>query len=310
MKILMFGRGVISAQYAWAFEKEGHAVAFYIRPESAKKYKAQLSVKILDARKKIAGVMNEEIWNTKLIHDIPVNHDYDLIIISVQHYQFSKAAEFLAPKIGKATVLVFNNFWTDPLQETNAFPKEQLAWGFPMAGGGFNGDGVLNGAMFPEVHFGTFGTKPTGRELAVRELFAQTGFKLKEHADFKGWLWIHFVVDAGFFSKVLEVGSVQEVFRSNKHLKEVMIHIRELLKLVEKRGINLSNNLSEAKMYGRPTWIGSLMVRLLMQISPPFKTMVYSHDNPEEAKSYGRDVLEVADELNFKLPWLASSIKI
>lgn len=302
----MFGRGVIATQYGWAFEKAGHTVDFYVRPESANKYKQQLSVKILDARKKLSGVMNEEIWNTKLIYDIPNNHDYDLIIVSVQHYQFAKAADFLAPKIGKATVLIFNNFWTDPLQETSVFPQQQLAWGFPLAGGGFDSNGLLNGAIFPDVHFGTFGTRPTEREFLVRELFAQTGFKIKEHSDFKGWLWIHFVVDAGFFSKVLEVGSVNEVFSSNKHLKDVMLNVRELLQLVEKRGINLSNNLPDIKMYMRPTWIGSLMVRALMKISPPFRTMVYSHDNPEEAKSYGRYVLKVAHELNFKLPRLES----
>ena len=31
MKILMFGRGVISTQYGWAFEKAGHTVEFYRR---------------------------------------------------------------------------------------------------------------------------------------------------------------------------------------------------------------------------------------------------------------------------------------
>lgn len=309
MKILMFGRGVISTQYGWAFEKAGHSVTFYIRKESTKGFNPEISVKILDARKKLAGVMNKEIWTTKVINDIPEQHDYDLIIVSVQHYQFAKVAGFLAPKIGKATVLIFNNFWTDPLKETALFPKEQLAWGFPLAGGGFDANGVLNGAILPDVHFGTFGTKPTNRERAVRELFAQTGFKIKDHADFRGWLWTHFVVDAGFFSKVLEVGSVEKVFSSNKHLKDVILQVRELLQLVEKRGINLSHNLQDIKMYRRPTWMGSLMVRFLLKISPPFRTMVYSHNNPEEALSYGRDVLKIAKELNFKLPLLESKSK-
>lgn len=305
----MFGRGVISTQYGWAFEKAGHTVNFYIRQESAKGYNPEISVKILDARKKLAGVMNNEVWKTEVINDIPDQHDYDLIIVSVQHYQFAKAASYLVPKTGNATVLIFNNFWTDPLKETAHFPKEQLAWGFPQAGGGFDINGVLNGAILPDVHFGTFGTKPTNRELAVRALFAQTGFKIKEHSDFRGWLWIHFVVDAGFFSKVLEVGSVEKVFSSNKHLKEVMLQVRELLELVEKRGINLSHNLQDIKMYLRPTWIGSLMVRFLLKISPPFRTMVYSHNNPQEALSYGHDVLKVAKELHFKLPLLESKIK-
>jgi 2-dehydropantoate 2-reductase len=309
MKILMFGRGVITTQYGWAFEKAGHEVTFYIRPESVQRYKHEISLKIRDARKKLAGVINEQIWKTKLINDICEQHDYDLIIVSVQHYQFPKAAEYLRKKIGSATVLIFNNFWTDPLQETALFPTEQLAWGFPLAGGGFDADGVLNGAILPEVHFGTFGARPTDRELAVRVLFSKTGFKIKEHSDFKGWLWIHFVIDAGFFSKVLEVGSVEKVFSSNKHLKDVMVRVRELLRLVEKRDIDLSNNLNDIKLYTRPAWTGSLIIRFLMKISPPFRTMVYSHNNPKEAESYGHDVLKTAAELNFKLSCLKSGDK-
>lgn len=309
MKILMFGRGVISSQYGWAFEKAGHAVTFYVREESSQRYNTTFKMEILDARKKLRGVMNKENWKTNIVHTIHENHDFDLIIISVQHYQFAKAASYLASRTGDATVLIFNNFWNDPLQEVTHFPKGQLAWGFPMAGGGFDADGVLNGAILPDVHFGTFGSNPSIRELAVRALFEQTGFKIKEHSDFKGWLWIHFIVDAAFFSKVLEVGSVRKVFSSHKHLKDVMLQVRELLPLVEKRGIDLSNNKGDTRMYRRRAWVGSLMVRFLLRISPPFTTMVYSHNNPEEAVSYGREVLKVAKSLKFKLPSLEASLK-
>ena len=35
MKILMFGRGVISTLYGWALDKAGNDVDFYVRPGRA-----------------------------------------------------------------------------------------------------------------------------------------------------------------------------------------------------------------------------------------------------------------------------------
>ncbi len=109
MKILLFGRGVIAAQYGYALEKAGHAVEFYVRPGSAAKYGPTLALDLLDARTKSRGTRVRRQWPVRLREDLPADHDYALIIVSVQHYKFPEAAAFLAPRVGKATVLVFNN---------------------------------------------------------------------------------------------------------------------------------------------------------------------------------------------------------
>jgi len=70
--------------------------------------------------------------------ELPVNHDYDLIVVSVQHYQFTNVASFLADKACYATILIFNNFCKDPVAEAASLPQAQLAWGFPMAAVGFD----------------------------------------------------------------------------------------------------------------------------------------------------------------------------
>ena len=56
MKILMFGRGVISTLYGHALEMSGHSVEFYVRPGRITEYGPRLSVNILDARTKFSGV--------------------------------------------------------------------------------------------------------------------------------------------------------------------------------------------------------------------------------------------------------------
>ena len=66
MKILMFGRGVISAQYGWAFEKAGHTVEFYVRPGRLATVGNTLALHLLDARTKTKGVLVDERWKVQL----------------------------------------------------------------------------------------------------------------------------------------------------------------------------------------------------------------------------------------------------
>lgn len=94
MKILMFGRGVISTQYAWAFEKAGHTVEFYVRPGRIAEYGKSVALRIFDARKKIKGVLVNKNWDITMHEDLDANHDYSLIIVCVQHYHFQSVVDF------------------------------------------------------------------------------------------------------------------------------------------------------------------------------------------------------------------------
>jgi 2-dehydropantoate 2-reductase len=204
MKILMFGRGVISTQYAWAFEKSGHKVEFYVKTGRKAEYGSTVILNILDARKRLRGVPIRGRWSITMVENFNADHDYDLIMVSVQHYDFKNAADFLSGKVGRATILIFNNFWEEPLEQTAKLPADRLVWGFPKAGGGFNDKGVLNGSIFGSIIIGTFGTEPTGRAVAVIGLFKSAGFKSKLIKDFRSWLFIHFVFNAAIQLEVLK----------------------------------------------------------------------------------------------------------
>lgn len=121
--------------YGWALQKAGHTVEFYVRPGRAAQYGPTVALEILDARKSVFGKRVNESWTIRMREDLPADHDYDLILVSVQHYHFEEVSAFLGPRVGKATVLKFSNCWTEPQQAASRLPAEQLAWGFPMAGG-------------------------------------------------------------------------------------------------------------------------------------------------------------------------------
>lgn len=94
MKILMFGRGVISVLYGWALQKAGNTVEFYVRPGKIEQYGPKIPLEILDARSTFAGQLTRESWPISMRETLPPDHDYDLIFVSVQHYHFAKVAQF------------------------------------------------------------------------------------------------------------------------------------------------------------------------------------------------------------------------
>jgi len=307
MKILIFGRGVIGTLYGWAFEKAGHSVEFYVRPGRAAEYGSVLPLKFYDARSKLNGELVEEEWTIRMREDLPADHGYELILVSVQHYRFDEAVAYLSHRAGKATLLIFNNLWKDPQASASSLPKGQVAWGFPVAGGGFTRDGVLSGALFRTVQFGTFGANPTERELAVYDLFRKGGFKIQQHRDFRGWLWAHFVLDAGLLSQALQAGgSMKRVMESTSHGRNAILNVRELLPVLQARGVDLKGNpeLALAKL---PPWLGSMVFQTILKFNAPMRALVESHANQEELRRVCRDVLDEARRLGISVPRLEAA---
>jgi 2-dehydropantoate 2-reductase len=307
MKILVFGRGVISALYGWALEKAGHAVEFYVRPRRAVQYGPEVRLDIVDARRSIPGKRVNESWAIRMREDLPADHDYDLILVSVQHYHFEDVSPFLGPRAGKATVLVFNNLWAEPQQAASRLPAEQLAWGFPGAGGGFGSDQVLRGALFDKVFFGTFLTDPSPRELAVRELFTKAGFTIVEQRDFRSWLFVHFAFDCAMEAEALKAGSMARAFASGCHRRDAILNMRELVPLLAARSVDLKDQSSYLAPFRLPTWLLGPIMGLAPKLLRPVRVLLDSHSNMEELRSTCHDVLAEARRLGVKLPRLEAA---
>ncbi len=306
MKILLFGRGVISTLYAWAFEKAGHTVAFYVRPGRKAEYGSTVTLNILDARKKRRGVSIREEWSIAMVEDFNAEHDYDLIIVSVQHYHFKKAAEFLSDKVERATLLLFNNFWEEPQQVVSKLPESQLVWGFPRAGGGFDNKGVLNGVLWGSITIGTFGTEPTERAVAVMDLFESAGFTSKVMKDFRSWLFVHFVMNAAMHLETLKYATSINVFdldvlQTTTHWKNVIANGKELLLLLKARNVNIKAS-PDLKMFRLPPWLIGIAMKVAIRFIPSVKQIFTGHSNRNELKSYCQDVMTTAEELNINIP--------
>ncbi|GHH30295.1 ketopantoate reductase family protein [Lentzea cavernae] len=305
MKILMFGRGVIATAYGWALERAGHDVEFYVRPGRAAEYGDTTSLDLIDARRRPWGQRVVEEWPVRLREDLPPDHDFDLIVLSVSHHRLTEAAAFLAPRAGGATVLVFGNIWAEPLDAIGALPVDRVAWGFPQVGGGFGKDGVLRATMMRPVLFGTVGPL-TDRERAVRRVFGEAGFRIKEEPDFRGWLLTHFVSDAGLHSQGLRLGSLADLAGRTRDLREALLAVRELLPLLEARGVDLRRR---ALAFRAPTFLTAPLMALLTAHFEPARVNFAAHDDPsaEEPKAICRDALAEARRLGVVAPRLEAA---
>jgi len=255
----------------------------------------------------ILGKRVNESWTIHMLEDLPADHDYDLILVSVQHYHFEDAAAFLGPRAGKATVLVFNNLWVEPQQAASRLPTAHLAWGFPGAGGGFGSDGVLRGAMFDKVTFGTFLTDPGPRGLAVRELFEKAGFAIVEQRDFRSFLFVHFAFDCAIETEALKAGSMARAFASGNHRRDAILNMRELVPLLAARSVNLKDQSSKLAPFRLPTWLVGPMMGLAPKLLASVRVLLDSHSNMEELRSTCRDVLTEARRLGVNLPRLEAA---
>jgi 2-dehydropantoate 2-reductase len=309
LKILMFGRGAVATVYGWALERAGHDVEFYVRPGRAAAYGEAIDLDLLDSRRRVWGQRVVENWPVRYREELEPDHDFDLIVLSVQHHRLAEAVAFLAPRLGKATVLVFGNLWIEPLAAIGTLPVDQVAWGFPQAGGGFREDGVLRGAVLPAVVFGTLGEPPTERERAVRQVFREAGFRLWERPDFRGWLWVHFVSDAALYSRGLRLGSLSKLTGSAGDLREALLAGRELLPLLEARGVDLRRHRSGLLLFRAPSWLTASVFAWLTAHFAPARATFEAHSDPEaeEPREVCRDTLAEARRLGISVPRLEAA---
>ena len=235
MKILFIGRGVIGTQYAWAFEHAGHTVEFYVREGRKAQYGSYVNLEIWDNRRNKKDRFVKEKWPIVTHEEIKKNHDYDLIFMSVNPEQVSGVVKYLAPRVGNATVLFFNNFWQDPQLAVNPIPLDQMVFGFPGAGGGFEGN-TLYGGLYKTVQFGTFESEPTKRDLEVRRLFVETGFKITVQKDPQSWLRNHFALNVAMEMEVLKRGSFEKVVSSPEAMVGIGRNMKEMKPILKAKG--------------------------------------------------------------------------
>lgn len=309
MRILMFGRGVVAAACGWALERAGHDVEFYVRPGRAASYGESLDLEILDSRRKRRDRWVRDRWSPVYREELSAAHDFDLIVLSVPHHRLPPAIAFLSTRIGSATVLMLSNMWEEPLELIAPLPAEQVVWAAPPAGGGYDVAGRLRATLLPSVTFGTLDGTLTERGLAARTAFRHAGFRVREHADIRGWYFLHTATDASLFSQALQYGAMADLVGNTAALRQAMRVARELLPVVRARGVDLRRHRAAALLYRLPAWLPALALSIATTRVPIVRRAFQAHADPqaEEPRAVCRDVLSEAQRLGVPTPRLTAA---
>jgi 2-dehydropantoate 2-reductase len=301
MRILFFGRGLISTQYAWAFEKAGHTVEFYVRQGRKETFGSHIELEMWDARR--GKQLIKESWNVKLHEEI--RPDYDLIIASVNTEQLPEAARLLSTVAGTAPVLIFNNVWQDLKSSISPLSMNNVVFGFPGAGGGIE-DNRLRGGFLKMI----FLEKPrAGTEQMnnkVKDLFESAHFKISWIKDMQSWLWNHFAMNAAMETEVLKSGSFPALFHHSDSFANVGKNMREMLPVLKARGAKMDMiTLLLTKI--PPALLGTLFNKVIFaKGSLPRFFMEY---NNSKAGFAVLEVVREAKKLGIPLPRLTAAFE-
>jgi len=274
MKILFLGRGAIATMYAWAFEKAGHTVEFYVRPGRREGLGPQVRIDLWDGRRGARARRIQDDWSIVLKEEIEAPHDYDLVFLSVNAEQVAGAVSTLSSFVGSATVLFFGNFWGDPRIATSPIPGDQLVLGLG-GGGGFEGN-VLHAGLPKAVEVGTFAGPSVGRERAVHQLFVDAGFQVTRPSHPQSWLWNHYAMNVAMEIEVLKYGSFEAVASSRQALNGVGSNVRDLVQVLRAKGSRIA---PLTKILGTlpPSLVGLLLSSVMSPRGVHYALMKHNH---------------------------------
>ncbi|MGO4545486.1 ketopantoate reductase family protein [Paenibacillus sp. 2TAB23] len=301
MRILFFGRGVISTQYAWAFEKAGHTVEFYVRKGRKETFGSNIELEMWDARR--GKQLIKESWNVKLHEEMSPN--YDLIIVSVNTEQLPKAAQLLSTAAGNTPVLIFNNVWQDLKSSISPLSMNNVVFGFPGGGGGI-ADNRLRGGFLKML----FLEKPReGTEHInnkVKELFESAHFKISWIKDMQNWLWNHFAMNAAIETEVLKRGSFPALLNHSDSFANLGKNMREITPVLKARGAKI-DTISLLLTKIPPALLGTLFNKFIFaKGSLPRLFIEY---NKSKAGFAVLEVVREAKKLGIPLPRLSLAIE-
>lgn len=298
MRILFFGRGVISTQYAWAFEQAGHTVEFYVRKGRKEAFGSKIELEMWDARR--GKKLIKESWSVKL-HEEVLPH-YDLIIMSVNTEQLPEAAQFLSTAAGNTPVLIFNNVWQDLKSSIAPLSMNKVVFGFPGAGGGI-ADNTLRGGFLKMVFLEKprAGTEPINQ--LVKECFESAHFKISWVKDMQSWLWNHFAMNAAMETEVLKRGSFPALMNHKDSFANVGRNMKEITPVLQARGAKL-DAISLLMTKIPPAILGTLFNKVIF--AKGSLPRLFMESNNSKAGFAVLEVVREAKKLGISLPRLTN----
>ena len=304
MKLAILGLGVIGTTYAYALQKAGCETYHIVR--EGKEVPSTLPVHLFDGRYDQKGEEKDGTYNIDLASN---NEEYDFILISVASGKLEGAMKTLRDRNIKGTVILFCNFWNERKDVEKLLGDYEYVTAFPTAGGCTEKDGKLNCVLFDHIML-------EGREKAeihnydeLISLLNSADIKQEIPHDMFEWIWIHMAINAGVTSTAAREGKIddpnrlaRELMADSKALTMAVKCIRETLKTVGARGVDLKKYNSEIFPYKIPSGIAGIAMKKLFASNELTSRIMTLHNDVNDIMYGCRCVYDEGKKNDLALP--------
>lgn len=305
MKICILGLGVIGTTYGFIFQKAGHEIEHWIRENKRDCAPAQLSVHILDGRHNPKGMEKEDTYT---VSPAQQDTDYDFIIVSVASGSVQKAIQTIIENRLNGSILLFCNFWNSRAEIDSMMGEHPYIIAFPTAGGHMENHS-LNCTLFDHIMVENKEKTNISNYAELLMLLQSSDLKAEIPYDMVEWIWLHMAINAGVTSTAAQNGSLSNphqlalnLMGDSHALAEAVRTIRETIKVVAARGVDIKKYSNEITPYRLPAYIAGVIMKKMFANNELTNRIMTLHNDVGDIL-YGCDcVYRTAHEKHLELP--------
>lgn len=295
MRILILGLGVIGSIYGYAFQRAGHQVEHWVRPQKRAACPKRLSVRLLDGRKEARGAEVCDDYEVRLAER---GGAYDVILLSVAGGRLREAVQALDEAKLQGPLLLFLGHWADREALRAALAGRRALLGFPVAGGSLRG-GALSCVLFDHVMLERRGKGNAALYDLCAGILRSADLKLESPCDMLEWIWLHMAINAAVITAAGRYGGVEDPARaaslamdSPRILAQTVRAVRETASIVAARGVSLRRYRGELWPYRLPARLAGLAMCRMFRASELTRRIMTLHGNSADLLYVCRSVYE------------------
>lgn len=305
MKICILGLGVIGTTYANILKNGNNEVYHLIREEKQSTIDREISVHLLDGRYSRKG---EEKVQTYHVDFAESSTNYDFILVSVSSGKLKEAIETIKSKEITGTIIVFCNLWETHESIAQIIDSHPYILAFPTAGGEIS-NSKLNCVLFDHIMLEDKSNCNIPNYNDLINLLDGSDIKVEVPYKMIEWIWIHMAINAAVTSTAGRSGHLdnpkklaEELMNDSRALGLTVKTIRETLKVVEARGVNLRYYKNEILPYKLPSMLAGFLMKQMFASNELTRRIMTLHSDINDMLYGCNSIYEEGKKQNLKLP--------
>ena len=319
MNICILGLGVIGTTYAYALQKAGHNVAHFVR-ESKKEKKGQtINIQLLDGRENPKGIEQTDSYFIKLAQP---DSNYDFIFLSLSMGKLEMAMKTLSDYNIKGNIILMCGMWEAVEQIDKIMEPYPYILGYPVAGGTITED-LLDCVLFDHIALESQenSSLSSSNYSALIKAFGDAKIKIETPHNMLEWIWVHMAVNAGLIATAAKYAdsidapdgalkASERLMNSPEILSEAVLAVREAVKIVEARGVDLKKYKEDVNPFKIPSKIAGIVFKKMFAKNELTRRIMLLHNNAYDLIYICESVYDCGQQLKVKAPLFYANSQI